>query len=208
MTTAPRNDAGEPLEGELLEPEVVEGEVIDAEAIDDLALLEPSDLGLVLPDDPGEARQALLQEVARARRDAGDYLGDLQRLAAEFDNYRKRMSRERSDLVGRASQRVVESLLPVLDSFDAAFTHEPQTPTEEKLVAGIRSTYHQLLDTLKKEGLEVVPTLGEAFDPEVHEAVSAPAGGDGSLVVAQELRRGYRLGGRVIRPALVTVDHA
>ncbi len=209
MSRNASSDNGDALEGELLEPEIVEAEILEAEeVVDDLATLEPSDLGLDLPADPAEARRLLLGEVARSRRDAGEYLTDLQRVAAEFENYRKRVSRDRADIVERAAQRVVVGLLPVLDSFDSAFTHEPQTPTEEKLVDGIRSTYHQLLDVLKKEGLEVVPSLGEPFDPEVHEAVSAPTEGEGSLVVAQELRRGYRLNGRVIRPALVIVEHA
>ncbi len=205
-------ETGEELDGELLgdviEAEVVEDETEGGPPPADLATLEPADLGIDLPADPGEARQALLQEVARSRRDAAEHLGDLRRVAAEFDNYRKRMVRERSEVVGRAAQRVVESLLPVLDSFDAAFTHEPQTPTEEKLVVGMRSTYHQLLDVLQKEGLEIIDAAGEPFDPEVHEAVASPADGDGHLVVADELRRGYRLRGRVIRPALVAVDHA
>ncbi len=186
------------------EEEVVQGEVVG----DDLATIDAADLGIDLPSDPDEARRVLLQEVARARGDAGDYLSDLRRVAAEFENYRKRVTRERQEVVERAAQRVVESVLPVLDSFDAAFTHEPQTPTEEKLVAGMRSTYHQLVDVLRKEGLEPIDALGEPFDPEVHEAVASAAEGDGSLVVSDELRKGYRLRGRVIRPALVAVDHA
>ncbi len=197
-------------EAETVDVEVLAGEVVEGEVVadGDLAILEAADLGIDLPADPDEARQVLLQEVARARGDAGDYLGDLRRVAAEFENYRKRTTRERQEVVERAAQRVVENVLPVLDSFDAAFTHDPQTPTEEKLVAGMRSTYHQLVDVLRKEGLEFIPALGEPFDPEVHEAVTGPAEGDGTLMVSDELRRGYRLRGRVIRPALVAVDHA
>ncbi len=184
--------------------EVVVGEVVEG----DVVALEPADLGIDVPDDPEEARRVLLGEVAEARRDAASNLDDLRRVAAEFDNYRKRIARDRHDIVDRAAQRVVESILPVLDSFDAAFTHDPQTPTEEKLVAGMRSTYDQLVDVLRKEGLEPIAALGEPFDPEVHEAVASAADGDGSLVVSGELRKGYRLRGRVIRPALVAVDHA
>ncbi len=186
------------------EEEVVVGEVVEGDA----GALEPADVGIELPADPEEARQVLLDEVVAARREAASNLDDLRRVAAEFDNYRKRIARDRHDIVDRASQRVVESILPVLDSFDSAFTHDPQTPTEEKLVAGMRSTYHQLVDVLRKEGLEPIDALGEPFDPEVHEAVASAAEGDGSLVVSDELRKGYRLRGRVIRPALVAVDHA
>jgi molecular chaperone GrpE len=73
----------------------------------------------------------------------------------------------------------------------------------------MRSTYQLLMDTLSKEGLEPVAALGERFDPELHEAVQAPDNPDGGdLLVTQELRRGYLLGGRILRPALVAVDHA
>ena len=180
---------------------VVEGTVIEA--------VSASDLGLALPEDPDEAVTMLLQELAASRSDANEYLDNLQRVAAEFDNFRRRTMRERTELSQRASQGVVERLLPVLDSFDSAFTHEAQTPTEELLISGMRGTYQQLFDLLQKEGLEPIPAdPGEEFDPEVHEAVSSAASGDGAPVIAQELRRGYRLKGRVIRPALVAVDHA
>lgn len=186
------------------------GEVVEAEIVETVPEEgpRPEDLGLELPGDPDQAVDVLLKELGTARSEATTYLEDLRRVAADFDNFRKRKVREQSDQVGRASQRVVESLLPVLDSFDAAFTHEPQTPTEEKLVAGMRSTYQQLLDILSREGLAVIQTIGEPFDPEVHEAVTTSAEGDGELWVTAELRRGYLLGGRVLRPALVAVGNA
>ncbi len=105
--------------------------------------------------------------------------------------------------MARAAQRVVQALLPVLDSFDQAFAHQAQTPGEEQVLAGVRGTFHQLMDVLSKEGLEIIPATGEGFDPQVHEAVAG--GGEGDLVVAQELRRGYTLKGRVLRPAMVVV---
>ena len=193
-----------------LDVEIVEGEIVDEDVGEgqEPLVLDPRALGVELPEDPEEAQNALLVALAQTRAEADGFLEDLRRLAAEFDNYRKRSQREQTAHLDRASQRLVETLLPVLDSFDGAFSHDPQTPTEEKLVSGMKSTYHQLLDILNKEGLEIIPSLGERFDPEVHEAVTAANGGDGSLVVTQELRRGYRLKDRVIRPALVAVDNA
>lgn len=135
--------------------------------------------------------------------EAAALLDDLRRVAADFENFRKRTAREREDLIARASQRLVERLLPVLDSFDSALSVEVDTPAAEKLQAGIRSTHQQLLDVLRAEGLEVVGATGKPFDPEVHEAVAG--GGTGHLVVGEELRRGYLMRGRVIRPALVAV---
>ena len=189
----------EAAESLLDEPiEVVEGEVIDADApVADTAAFE-------LPDDPEQARDILIEALMASRQEAGEYLETMQRVAAEFDNYRKRTERDRGESVQRASQRVVEQLLPSLDNFDAALAYEPQTPAEEKILDGMRGTYQQLMETLGREGLEIVAAVGEDFDPAVHEAVAG--GGDGHLVVAQELRRGYVLQGRLIRASLVVVE--
>jgi molecular chaperone GrpE len=162
-----------------------------------------ADLGIDLPVDHDEALDVLIEALATTRASADAYLDDLQRLAAEFENYRKRTAREREEIVERSTQRLVEEMLPVLDSFDQAFAHDAQTPGEDRLLAGVRGTLHQLMDVLGREGLEMVPGAGSPFDPNHHEAVGG--GGDGDLVVAQELRRGYSLKGRVVRPALVIV---
>lgn len=185
-----------------------DGEVVEAEIVA-TPPDSPEALGLVLPEDAAEAVPLLLQELAEARTSGESYLDDLQRVVADFDNYRKRVQREQSEGSGRASAKLVMSLLPVLDSFDVAFTHEAETSGEEKLLVGMRSTYQLLIDTLSKEGLEPIAALGERFDPELHEAVQVPDNPDGGdLLVTQELRRGYLLGGRILRPALVAVDHA
>ena len=167
------------------------------------AFPDPGLLGLELPDDQEQAVGVLLDALATARAAADSYLEDLQRVAAEYENYRKRAARERDEIVALAAQRLVQDLLPVLDSFDQAVAHRPQTPGEEQLLTGVRGTCQQLRDILAKEGLEAIPTLGETFDPEVHEAVAGAAGDD--LVVAQEFRRGYTLKGRVLRAAMVMV---
>ncbi len=192
---------------------------------------EAAELAKALPEDPAAARDLLLDELVRARTEARTYLEDLQqvsadfdgfrantvpqdeaqqylddlrRVAADFDNFRKRTQREMADLVERASQRVVSGLLPVLDSFDLAVAHEPETETEANLLGGVNGTRQQLLDALAQEGLEVIPTVGELFDPEIHEAVTMEGTSD-HPVVLEELRRGYTLRGRVIRAALVAV---
>jgi molecular chaperone GrpE len=180
--------------------------------IEELVVLEPGptahDLGLELPEDSDEAQTLLLRELSEARQEAGEQLEMLQRVAADFDNYRRRVERDQAENVERASQRVIESLLPTLDAFDAATAFEPQTPAEERTREGMLSTRSQLLETLSREGFEPIPASGTPFDPKVHEAVSGPGDGDGDLVVDAELRRGYVMRGRVIRPSLVTVKHA
>ena len=169
-----------------------------------LARLTAEDLGLELPDGPAEREAALLSELAAARSEGSEYLETLQRVAAEFDNYRKRVERDQGETVLRAAQRLVESILPTLDAFDAALAYDTQTPAEEKILDGMRGTHAQLMETLGREGLEPIAAEGTSFDPAVHEAVAG--GGDGELVVARELRRGYTIEGRVVRPALVMVE--
>ncbi len=159
-----------------------------------------------LPEDPSEAVPMLVEALTETRLALDSRTDDLQRVAAEFENFRKRAARDREDLVDRATQRLVEALLPVLDSLDAAMARRPATPGEEAMLDGMAGTRQQLLDVLGREGLEIVPGVGEAFDPAVHEAVMG--GGDGHLVVTDEMRRGYALRGRVIRPAMVGVGDA
>ena len=190
----------------LLEDEAQSLEIVEAHDLE----AEPSaeELGLELPDDADEARVLLLRELAEARREAGEYLETLQRVAAEFDNYRKRVERDHAENVMRASQRIVEHLLPTLDAFDAALAYESQTEGEEKILDGMRGTHRTMMETLAKDGLEPIAANGETFDPAAHEAVAGPGEGDGDLVVTQELRRGYTLHDRVVRPSLVMVGHA
>lgn len=177
-------------------------------AVEPEVLPAPSDLGIELPADPDEAVQVLVIAVAHARAEAMEYLDTLQRVAAEFDNYRKRVERSQVDNLERASRRIIETLLPTLDNFDAALGYEPQSPVEEKILDGMKGTHAQLLEALGAEGLEPISALGEPFDPALHEAVSGPAADSGGdLIVTKELRRGYRLRDRIIRPSLVTVEH-
>lgn len=184
----------------------VEAELVDALPVESPDQTpDPRALGLELPEDPDEAVSLLLREVAEARDDATSYLDDLKRVAADFDNYRKRSLRENAATVDRAAERVVRNLMPVLDTFDAALGTDPKTDSERQLYAGLINTRQQLLKALEAEGLEVILTIGEKFDPEVHEPVGAPAG-EGELIVSEELRRGYTLNGKVLRAALVALE--
>lgn len=155
-------------------------------------------------DTPVEATvvEEPVDELTAARADAAQYLDDLKRLKAEFENFRKRMVREQTLVVERASASVVERLLPVLDNFDLALIAAGSTNDYEAMVRGVELVYSELRDTLRKEGLERMDTVGEAFDPERHEAVLHD---DGDEVVVDEMRPGYLFGGRVLRPAMVKV---
>lgn len=128
-----------------------------------------------------------------------DFLGDLQRLQAEFANFRKRTAREQAAAGQRATAHLVERLLPVLDNFDLAFTHGEGG-------SGMNLAYKELIETLRSAGLEEVPAEGHVFDPQLHEAVETRGEGSSAPVVAQVYRRGYRFGERLLRPAMVVVE--
>ena len=186
---------------------VVDEELIEVEA----ELVEPAPTTVVeLPEDPAEAMPIVLTALGQAQAEANGYLETVQRVAAEFDNFRKRSLRERDDIVDRASQRVIERLLPTLDSFDAALAFQPQSEAEEKLLSGMRDTHRLMMEALAVDGFEPIEAASVPFDPAVHEAVTGPTGdgeGEGELIV-KEMRRGYTLRGHVIRAALVAVEHA
>jgi molecular chaperone GrpE len=129
----------------------------------------------------------------------------LLRTAAEFDNYRKRMDRERRDLSEFASADVLKELLPILDNFERAL-QAPATPETDAFRKGIELIHKQMLDLLKKRGVTPIEALGHDFDPNFHQAVIHEASADHREgEVMQELQRGYLLGDRLLRPAMVKV---
>jgi molecular chaperone GrpE len=144
-----------------------------------------------------------VDELAAVTSERDEYLDNLQRLKAEFDNYRKRAAREQESLVARAHERLVKDLLPVLDdltrALEAAESHEEATLEE-----GVRLVHRQLAQILEKEGLAEIETDG-VFDPHVHEALlSQPSEAESGSVI-EVLQKGYRLGDRVLRPARVII---
>jgi molecular chaperone GrpE len=144
-------------------------------------------------------------DLERAQREAAEYLDHLRRLQAEFDNFRKRTLKQQSHAVELAAQPVVARLLEVLDDFDLALMSAEQQPDFEKFRKGVELVYAKLRDALRAEGLERMEAEGKPFDPEQHEALMQSGEGEGELTVADVLRPGYTLKGRVIRPAGVRV---
>ena len=156
------------------------------------------DVGGQSVEDEELVEEPAAEECAPAPDDA--YL----RLAADFDNYRKRTAREHAELTRRANERLLNELLPVLDdlerALEAAAEHE-----EAKLEEGVRLVHRSLLGLVERHGLTEIDTDG-AFDPHVHEALLAqPGEGAEEGSVLQVLQKGYRLGDKVIRPARVIV---
>ncbi|HEX6272718.1 MAG TPA: nucleotide exchange factor GrpE [Polyangiaceae bacterium] len=148
------------------------------------------------PADPLEAAKSEAQK----NRD------QLLRVAADFDNYKKRARRELGDAVKVAREDLLRELLPVFDNLERASAHAGSATDTKALADGISMVQRQFLDVLGKLGIERIVSVGQPFDPAVHEAVQHletdefPPG-----AVATELQAGYRLGERVLRPAMVVV---
>ncbi|HEY8773469.1 MAG TPA: nucleotide exchange factor GrpE [Gaiellaceae bacterium] len=156
------------------------------------------------PQAGGSVPEVAEESIAALERERDEYLDSLQRLKAEFDNYRKRAAREQESLSSRASESLLKELLPVLDDLERALA-AAEHHEEAELEDGVRLVHRALLDVMRKHGLELIETDG-AFDPHVHEALLAQPVEDaepGSVV--QVLQKGYRLGDRVLRPARVVV---
>lgn len=153
-------------------------------------------------------------ELAAARAQAEEYREHLQRLQAEFDNYRKRTLKEQSRMLELASEPVVRRLLEVLDDFELALLHadlqagvpEGEQAELQRFLKGVELVFAKLSDALRAEGLERIDSEGKPFDPELHEALMQTGDGEGDLVVAEVFRPGYTLKGHVLRPAGVRVE--
>ena len=131
------------------------------------------------------------------------------RLAAEFDNYKRRVQRDQSDTIRFANERLFKDLLPTLDNLERALQSGREQALIEGLLEGVELTYKHFLDTLQKMGMKQVASVGELFDPAKHQAVGQVE----SLtvpenVIVDEYQKGYFLHDRILRPAMVTVAKA
>jgi molecular chaperone GrpE len=144
-------------------------------------------------------------KVLAAQRD--EYLLALQRVQAEFENYRKRIQRLQDEQSARAATDLVTKLLHVLDTLDLAQAHQGESGAGSEDAKALQAARSMLLETLAKEGLERVNEAEVPFDPEVHDAVAKCEGEveGGEPVIDEVLRSGYRWRGRVLRPAMVRV---
>ena len=150
-----------------------------------------------------QAEPTLEEQVAALEAERDEHLNDLKRVAAEFENYRKRVARDQESLVARAHERLVKELLPVLDDLERALA-AAEEHEEAKLEEGVRLVHRELAAALQREGLAEIDTDGQ-FDPHVHEALlSQPSDAEEGSVI-EVVQKGYTLGDRVVRPARVVV---
>jgi molecular chaperone GrpE len=159
-------------------------------------------------EDPAAAEAEQFEDDLAAlqtlQREHEELLDTTRRLQADFENYRKRVLREQTALVERSTEGLVEQLLPVLDSFELALANLENREVDESVHKGIELVFAELRGVLAKAGLERIDALGAPFDPNEHEAVMQDDG-EGEPFVGDVMRTGWKLKGRVVRPAMVHV---
>jgi molecular chaperone GrpE len=157
---------------------------------------------------PAAAAPPGAADLEKLQRERDDYYDRLLRKTAEFDNYRRRTERQRSELAQQVAGDVIEALLPIVDDFERAL-QAAAGPEAETYKKGVELIYRQLQDMLARRGVKPVETVGQPFDPRFHQAItyeSSPGRAEGEVV--EEVRRGYTLGDRLLRPAMVKVARA
>jgi molecular chaperone GrpE len=176
----------------------------DEQIMDEAAVNESQNDGI--EPEVEEPVLALEEQLAEAKAEAARNLDGWQRTQAEFANARKRFEKQRSDTYLNANVDLVSKVLPLIDDFERALESAPGELQNDAWVSGVALIYRKMVGILEEMNVQVIPTVGETFDPNWHEALSQePSDEYENGTVVREMRRGYRLGDRVIRPALVTV---
>jgi molecular chaperone GrpE len=158
------------------------------------------------PPDPEVPVPVAEADVAELQRQKDDYYDLLLRKTAEFDNYRKRIERERQAFSEATAAEVMEDLLPLLDDLERALKAEPGAEGADAYRRGVELIHKGLDDLLRRRGVTPIEALGADFDPNYHQAVAhEPVEGRRDNEVIEEFRRGYRLGERLLRPSMVKV---
>ncbi|NEU31643.1 nucleotide exchange factor GrpE [bacterium LRH843] len=146
-------------------------------------------------------------QVDQIQEEMNELTNRLLRVQADFDNFRRRSREEKEAAAKYRSQNVIEALLPVIDNFERGLLVSAESEEAKALLQGMEIVYRQFQDTLKNEGVEVIETVGQPFDPHVHQAVmQVEEEGFESGQIVEELQKGYKLKDRVLRPSMVKVN--
>jgi molecular chaperone GrpE len=178
------------------------------EVVADAEIIDENQLDEQLEEAAAEAVANVIEEaeeVAKAKAEASEWQDKFMRLHAEWDTYRRRMTEQREVERARATEKLMESLIPVLDDFVRTVEYA-ETNGEAGLLGGVKAVQTKLIDTLTKDGLQVINPVGEAFDALACQAVGTVE--DASVpdeTVSQVYQLGYRMGEKVLRPAMVTI---
>lgn len=154
-----------------------------------------------------QQEEAVNKELEELKKQSEDYCNRLLRMQADFENYRKRVVKEREDMYNNALETIVGQLLPVIDNIERAVAAFRNDLLDEKYISGVEMVCKQLIDVLEKNGLKEIEALGKDFDPNIHHAVmQAPGEDEEENKVKEVFQKGYILGNKVIRPTLVKVS--
>jgi molecular chaperone GrpE len=153
--------------------------------------------------------EELQKQVDGLKKEKDDIFAKLQRVAADYDNYQKRSSRQTADSIAYEKDKIIKALLPILDNFEYIIANTSCGVNDEALLKGVQIIYDQLMDVLKRQGVEQIKSTGEKFDPAHHEAITQRSEQDKEDgLVLEELQKGYKLNGRLIRASRVVVNKA
>jgi molecular chaperone GrpE len=158
-------------------------------------------------DDAPEQPEAAVEQTVTPEVAAEEPLkNQLLRLQADFDNFRKRTQRERSELFLFANESLFLEMLPIIDHFEMGFKSAEEHKADCSVTEGFRMVYNQLLDVLKKFNVTAIDTVGEPFDPHRHEAILHMPSDKPAETVLEQVRRGYMLGDKLLRAAQVIIS--
>ena len=202
LESAANDDAAD--DAEAVEAEIIEPEANDGAAAQDAAAPAGQDAAQAA-DDPDAMPTSAADILAQAQAEAKDWQDKYLRLHAEWDTYRRRTNEQRAAEKVRATEKLVCDLLPVLDDFERTIKYGRENG-EEGLLGGVEAVQSKLLDVLKRSGLEVIDRAGEPFDALQEQAVAMVPNPDAyEETVADVYQKGYRMGDKVLRAAMVTV---
>ena len=159
------------------------------------------------PSDPTAKADQSAEELERLRREAQEAKDQYLRTLAEIENTKKRVQREKDEFAKYATESCIRELLPIIDGLSQALVAVDKQSDPQAIIKGVHMIYRQLLGVLEKEGVARIPTVGERFDPHLHEAVAQVEAQDGQAdgAIVEEVHAGYRMHGKVVRPAMVKV---
>ena len=151
--------------------------------------------------------EELRRQIESLQKEKDELFGKLQRVGADYANFQKRVPKQSADTVAYEKEKIIKTLLPVLDNFEHTLQNANSAESLDVLLKGIQIIYDQMLDILKSHGVEQIKAAGEKFEPALHEAMMQRyEAEEEENIVLEEFQKGYKLNGRVIRPSKVVVN--
>lgn len=188
--------------------ETGKAENIDAKVSGENSVVDEAAEEKVVQETPaGKSTESLEKEAEELKKQSEENYNRLLRMQADFDNYKKRVARERDDMFNNAVETIVQQLLPVVDNMERAADSFRNDKLDEKYVSGVEMVCKQLIEVLEKNGVKEIEALEKEFDPNIHHAVmQAPGDEEDENKIKEVFQKGYILGSKVIRPTLVKVS--